>query len=1099
MRRMASTISLGCSNSGFQIGLNHGSVVNNFHPSIEELKKKACLENLFATEPEEDLNMWKRRKGPRTSGTFSWFLESVEVISWFRQAKAATDIKQNVIWLHGSPGIGKSTMAMMLAEELPKKDYFSRTDSILSFFFCDSSSENHRTATSVLRGILYQIIKKHPSFMEQMMPTYEAQGKRLFTSFDALWAVLMEFGRALNGSEIYCIIDALDECDTESQDTLLEQIRQSFTQSNETSLVACKIHFLIVSRPYPEIQFLLSTFRYVDLGSCKEIANDLRAMIQDKVQDLARRKKYPESVTQKVSRILEEKADGTFLWVGIACRDLHGVPSRRAVETLLAKPRGLYPLYKNLLSAAVEANNSHDDPQLKMLLMIVTFALRPLKVAEVAEACRLYLDEDIKTRLWFTQEVIESCHFLIVIDKGYVRLLHRSVQDFLMTEMDNFTAVKSNLVLSYRCIELIFQYCRPGMDKSVMEPTYGFLAYSVLYWPKHASLAETEFTTLEEHGSLFQNMFGTWKCWLENYNHLKRGSWGALGTGISVSHVAARWGIIPLLLTAPHGAWEDNDDRGQSPLLIAAENTQIEAMRVLVHSQVRLDSLNNKHQNVLHIACMNGSFTDYDMVKSLLNKGVSPYICDEDNMTPFLYAIGDRRTELAQIFLDYGFNLESRVQRRSWPGRITVSSSPYAMVEGQDENMESGLTALHFAALNACTEIAALLLQRGADPNACSDFGDTPLHLAIRHRLNDDEWEVGRYAVESLTGFIEDHEGLEASDIYRDISDTRIRIIEILLESKSINVNTANNNGDYPQHLIDFRRSRALSILEKLMENGADASQPNGDRQTCLHLASKAGNLAVVCELVGKGHDIMLEDFYGRSPFYYAVSGGCLDILPWMSKICDRVLPEVWSSLDHFGRTPLHHHVASYFCSAEVIDFLIQIGCDVSQSDRAGNTPLGLYVSSFHLSIRSEILLLLVQKGADPHWMNENGQTLAHLIMHHKGADTTILEFLFTVGIDPTTRDLDGRTLMHHGALHGAFTEDLMYFLNCQGVLDHYLTATDFTHKTPLDYAKEMVHRERHVDAYDDLKWEESLKNLNATLSSWYEFVSAIICAKKLI
>ncbi|KAF2999551.1 hypothetical protein E8E15_000479 [Penicillium rubens] len=1065
---MASKISLGCSNSGFQIGLNRGSVVNNFHPSIEGPKEKdhrACLENLFVTEPEEDLNMWKRRKGPRTSGTFSWFLESVEVKSWFRQAKAASNIEQNVMWLHGNPGIGKSTIAMMLAEELPKKDYFSRTDSLL-----------------------YQIIKKHPSFMEQIMPRYEAQGKRLFSSFDALWAVLMDIGRALNGTEIYCVIDALDECDTESQDTLLEQIHQSFKQSNETSLVACKIHFLIISRPYSKIQFFLSTFRSVDLGSCKEIANDLRAMIQDKVQDLAKRKKYPESVMQKVSRILEEKADGTFLWVGIACRDLHGVPSRRAVETLLAKPRGLYPLYQNLLSAAVEANNSHDDSQLKMLLMIVTFALRPLKIAEIAEACRLYLDEDIRTRLQFTEEVIESCHFLIVIDKSYVRLLHRSVQEFLMTEMDNFTAVKSNLVLSYRCIELISQYCRPGMDKSVMEPTYGFLGYSVLYWSKHASLAETEFTALEEHGNFFQNKFGTWKCWLENYNHLKRGSWGALGTGISVSHVAARWGIIPLLLTAPQGAWEDNDDRGQSPLLIATESTQIEAMRFLVHSQVRLDSLNNKHQNVLHIVCMNGSFTDYDMVKSLLNKGVSPYICDEGSMTPLLYAIGDRRTELTQTFLNYGLNLESRVHRRSWPGRITVSSLPYGMVKGQDENMESGLTALHFAALNACTEMAILLLQCGADPNACSDFGDTPLHLGIRHRLlgrrNDDEWEVGRYAVESLTDFIEDHEGSEASDIHRNISDTRIRIVEILLESESINVNTPNNHGDYPQHLIDFHRPQALSILQKLMENGADALQPNGDRQTCLHLASKAGNLAVVCKLVEEGHDIMLEDSHGRSPFYYAVSRGFLDILSLMSKICDRVLPEVWSSLDHFGRTPLHHHVASVFCSAEVINFLIQIGCDVSQPDRAGNSPLGLYVSSFHLSIRSEIFLLFVQKGADPHWMNENGQTLAHLSMHHQGADTTILEYLFTVGIDPATTDLDGRTLMHHGALHGAFTEDLMNFLDCQGVLDHYLTATDFTCKTPLDYAKEMVHRETHGDVYDDTRWEESLKNLNATLPS---------------
>lgn len=116
----------------------------------------------------------------------------------------------------------------------------------------------------------------------------------------------------------------------------------------------------------------------------------------------------------------------------------------------------------------------------------------------------------------------------------------------------------------------------------------------------------------------------------------------------------------------------------------------------------------------------------------------------------------------------------------------------------------------------------------------------------------------------------------------------------------------------------------------------------------------------MVCKLVEEGHDIILEDSHGRSPFYYVVSGGCLDMLSLISKTCDCVLLEVWSSLDHFGRTPLHYYVASVFCSAKVINFLIQISCDVSQSDRAGNSPLGLYVSSFHLSIRSEIFLLLV-------------------------------------------------------------------------------------------------------------------------------------------
>ncbi|KAJ6084312.1 hypothetical protein N7486_011112 [Penicillium sp. IBT 16267x] len=164
------------------------------------------------------------------------------------------------------------------------------------------------------------------------------------------------------------------------------------------------------------------------------------------------------------------------------------------------------------------------------------------------------------------------------------------------------------------------------------------------------------------------------------------------------------------------------------------------------------------------------------------------------------------------------------------------------MSKPQEVNIESGLTALHFSALNACTEMAALLLGCGANPNARSDFGDTALHLGIRRRLlgrkNDDVWEVGQYAVESLTDLIEDYEGLEASDINQTISDTRVLIVETLLESESINVNTANNHGDYPQYMIDFRRPQALSILEKLMEKGADASRPNQARQTCLYLAS---------------------------------------------------------------------------------------------------------------------------------------------------------------------------------------------------------------------------------------------------------------------
>lgn len=999
-----------------------------------------------------------------------------------------SDIEQNILWLYGNPGIGKSMMVMTLAEELPEKDYFINNHSILSFFFCDSGSEHQRTATSILRGLLYQIIKQCPTFIEQMMSKYDVHGDRLFTSFDALWAVLMDIGRMSKGAEIYCIVDALDECETESQDILLRQIDLSFRKATHTSSVTSSLHFLIVSRPYPEIKDCLSIFRCVDLGSYKEITHDLRTMIQDKVQDLAMRKKYPESIAQKVPRLLEEKADGTFLWVGIACKELEEVPSRNAIKILEARPRGLYPLYRALLSAAVTVSSPNDYPLMKLLLVVVTFALRPLTIAEIAEACRLYLDEDLNTRLQFTREIIDLCRLLVVIDNDHVRLLHTSVRDFLITEMPEINDAKSNYAIASRCIEVIFQNCRPGMDRSVLESTHGFLGYSVLHWPQHASLAQTEFSVQSEHEQFFQDMLGTWSTWLDNYNHLKRGFWGALETGLTVIHVAARWGIIPLMSTLLPEKLEDKDACGQTPLLVAAENTQLKAMHVLVESGACVNSLNNEHQNVLHIVCTNGHFKDHSIIKLLLDKGASPYICDKDNMTPFLYAIGNQDKELAQAFLQNGFDLTIRVRRQAWPGRTITRSFAYRPSKEQEKkssvNGESGLTALHFAALNACTEMTDFLLEHGADPNARSYFGDTALHIGIRCQLlgrgYDDAWENGRYAVESLKEIITNHEGSEASDIYRAIDNERINIVETLLESNTINVNMANSQGDYPQHVIDFRKYYALSILEKLMEKGADISRPNQKSQTCFHLASKAGNLEVVRKFVNEGHDIMLHDADGLSPFHYAVSEGHLDILHFMSTTCDQVLSRVWHTIDHFGKNPLHHHVSSVFCSAEVVQLLIQLGCDVNQSDLEGNSSLGLYMGSFHLSIQTDIFWLLVKKGADLTWVNHKRQNLAHLLMHNRGANEVILDTLFDIGLEPAATDIDGRTLVHHGAMHSVFTKELAEFFECRGVLD--LNTRDSTGKTPLNYAEEEANREFPEDVFSECHppREESYESLKA-------------------
>lgn len=119
-------------------------------------------------------------------------------------------------------------MAITLAEELPKQACFSESGGSLAYFFCDSNSEDRRTAIAVTRGLLYQLIKQRPQLLRYLQLKYEERQQGLFASFDALWAVFINMATDQASGKKYIIIDALDDCDMEAQDILMRQINLTF-------------------------------------------------------------------------------------------------------------------------------------------------------------------------------------------------------------------------------------------------------------------------------------------------------------------------------------------------------------------------------------------------------------------------------------------------------------------------------------------------------------------------------------------------------------------------------------------------------------------------------------------------------------------------------------------------------------------------------------------------------------------------------------------------------------------------------------------------------------------------------------------------------
>jgi DNA polymerase III delta prime subunit len=510
----------------------------------EKPEARDCLRDLFLTDPFEDKNALKRKKGDRATGTCEWILGTEELTAWLAPGQTEGPQNQNtrILWLYGNPGTGKSTMAIFLAEEL--SDAFLETDGkTLAYFFCDSGFDNRKTATSIVRGLLLQLVQQHPQLLHYLLPKYNERGAELFKSFDALWTIFMAVAADDKTGRKYCIIDALDECDRESQEALLRQFEATFQGPNCTP----NIRILVTSRPYPEIPEHLDRFAKEDLASFAQAKEDVTRCIEERVADLARRKHYTSKVVRQITDILTEKAEGTFLWVGLASEELKDVPSKDAVQVLQNMPSGLHSLYKKLLDTALERQGARPEVICRILSCVVV-CLRPLSLLEFSEACQLYQEEeDTETRMQFTREQIASCRLMVIIQDEKVLLLHQSVKDYLLGAGAGFfiNTLEAHAHLAYRCVDLLIEQFYGSGDSE-----NSFSNYADLYWADHARMAEAEFEINDQQADFFGAHSPCREQWLQRLrseHRLRLDGYRDIPRRFSVLHVAAWWGIPALI------------------------------------------------------------------------------------------------------------------------------------------------------------------------------------------------------------------------------------------------------------------------------------------------------------------------------------------------------------------------------------------------------------------------------------------------------------------------------------------------------------------------------------------------------------------------
>jgi len=413
-----------------------------------------------------------------------------EVIAWVANRSGPS----NTYWVYGLPGIGKTSLAHSICENLHKRKH------LVGAFFCQRDDPNLSDPINILPTFIYKLAMIFPPF--RTIVTQHLRDDPNLTPDSMKGSLFLHFLRSLpchpEHTHVF-VIDALDKCDK-------CQKRQDVLKAlTDAAALAPWLKIIITSRPEADIERIFHVLTgplhsSYDLAVDQKASDDLRTFARSQFALVALHfglsKSWPEE--SDFSRVIS-RANGLFIFIKTLilalenCEDTE-VSLKEALQgSASAGLESLYGLYSSILKA-----HSNFDGCWRIIVVITTAQYRPLCQDPIAKLM------GVKPNL--VGKWVDALSSLLYRDEGAngaIRVRHFSISDFFLSDRCEYRVnlQEAHARQSIACLEMMvkelrFNICKLDdsrlanrdvkdlqfrIEKNIPEP----LQYSSLYWSNH--------------------------------------------------------------------------------------------------------------------------------------------------------------------------------------------------------------------------------------------------------------------------------------------------------------------------------------------------------------------------------------------------------------------------------------------------------------------------------------------------------------------------------------------------------------------------------------------------------------------------------------